>query len=223
LHTVDHASEIDVDDPVPSFNGMVAKLATGGDARVGRGARGGTQGQGRSAGTHDAASHRLDCPRVFHVRGKPIGDFREAWGKARDAAGLAGLLVHDFRRCAVRNLTRAGVTETVAMKLTGHKTRAIFDRYNIVSESDLSAATERLSRHLAQQPTAPRVASLAANTDRTRTNSTQTARRLASRRDSAVRSGRKSGGARSRTADLEIMSLIQPSVSCISLSTPVCG
>ena len=96
---------------------------------------------------------RLDCPFVFHLEGKPIGDFRKAWKKACQATGLSELIVHDLRRTAIRNMIRSGVSEVVAMRLSGHKTRNIFDRYDVVNEADLVQATEKLQTHLRKSST----------------------------------------------------------------------
>src|SRR5205823_8222633 len=85
-------------------------------------------------------------PLVFHHDGEPIKDFRSAWKTACTNAGLPGRIPHDFRRTAVRNLERAGVSRSVAMKLTGHKTEAVYRRYAIVSEADLHEAVGKLGR-----------------------------------------------------------------------------
>ena len=84
------------------------------------------------------------CPRVFHRAGRPIKSFRVAFRTACTNAGCPGRVLHDFRRTAVRNLVRAGIPERVAMQMTGHKTRSVFERYNIVSAGDLREAAKRL-------------------------------------------------------------------------------
>jgi integrase len=80
---------------------------------------------------------------VFHRDGQAIKSFRHAWQAAVTRARLPGRLPHDLRRTAVRNLVRAGVSEKVVRTLTGHQTRAVFDRYDLINEADLRSAVER--------------------------------------------------------------------------------
>ena len=92
-----------------------------------------------------------DSPLVFHRDGIPVRRWRTAWRTACQAAGVPTRFLHDCRRTAARNLIRASVPERVAMLLTGHKSRAIFDRYNIIHEQELLDAGDQLVEYLAQQ------------------------------------------------------------------------
>jgi integrase len=90
------------------------------------------------------------CPWVFNrsnrkVKGRRITTFLKTFRTACTKAGCPGRIPHDLRRTAVRNLVRAGVPERVAMQMTGHKTRSVFERYNIVSECDLLEAAKKLN------------------------------------------------------------------------------
>jgi hypothetical protein len=101
----------------------------------------------------------------FHEDGRQIRDFRKSWRKACKEAGLAEeiqigktkkgkpimkiiplRIPHDFRRTAVRNLVRAGIHERLAMQMTGHKTRSVFERYNVTSGADLKDAAKKLNQ-----------------------------------------------------------------------------
>ncbi len=116
------------------------------------------------------AARELACVYVFHRAGRRIADFRTTWRKACEAAGVPGRLWHDMRRSAVRNMVRAGVSENTAQKVSGHLTRSVFDRYDVVSEEDIGTAVEAVSAYRQQRALRkPRVTPLREKADTTRT------------------------------------------------------
>jgi integrase len=89
---------------------------------------------------------------IFHRGdGQPIVNFDRSWKTACKLAGLAGILYHDCRRSAVKNLTDAGVPRRLAMKVSGHKSEAVFERYNIKLDEQVRAAMEQKEAHIATE------------------------------------------------------------------------
>lgn len=143
----------------------------GRDAKTGY-ARGLTlEGEYRKVIERRVAARRLGTSLIFHREGKPIGDFRKTWQAACVEARVGQMIdlpnkkkryvgkrLYDLRRTAVRNMIRAGVPERVAMEVSGHRTRATFDRYNITSERDMREALLKTSAYVEGLPTSNRKA-----------------------------------------------------------------
>ena len=116
------------------------------------------------------ANRAIGCPYVFHKHGKQIKDYRKEWNAVCRELSLgygykvnrkyvaiwqdrlsSGPMLHDFRRTAVRNMVRAGISENVSMAVSGHKTNSVFKRYDIVSPDDLKRAARQHEAYLESQ------------------------------------------------------------------------
>lgn len=108
--------------------------------------------------------HYPTCARVCHHNGRYMSDTRYFWepacvavqlgtwrtptAKSWTQRGYQGLIFHDLRRTGVRNLIRAGVPEKTAMAISGHKTRSVFERYNIINPRDLEDAGRKVADYM---------------------------------------------------------------------------
>jgi integrase len=139
-------------------------------AKIGKGRTIAVVGPLRTIIERRLAARRLDTLLIFHRTskgrvGQPVKDYRLAWAAACKVAGLlagrkveGGVTPYDLRRCAVRNLVRGGTHETIAMKITGHKTRSTFDRYNIADVADVAAAMDRTAAYVETLTTERKIA-----------------------------------------------------------------
>jgi integrase len=120
------------------------------------------------------SNRAIGCKYVFHHNGLPIRDFRTVWNNACRDLGLGygyklskkyvkkwesklkpGPILHDLRRTAIRHMTSAGVSESVAMEISGHKTNSVFKRYNITNPDDKKTAMKRVEEYLEAQRKEP--------------------------------------------------------------------
>ncbi len=132
------------------------------DAKTRRGRVIALAGEVRTIIERRVQARRLDCALIFHRGGKPFGDFSKAWKRACREVGVAGKLIYDLRRTAVRNMVRAGVDPAVAMKISGHRTRNVFERYNIINEDDIRQAVLKTDAYVETLPKMTPIISLRA-------------------------------------------------------------
>ena len=98
-----------------------------------------------------AHASRSNSSTIVSWQGAAISETKRAWKGACKRAEVPGLYIHDLRRTVIRNMIRAGVPEKQAMLISGHKTRSMLDRYNIIDERDIQAAGQKMAAYLEDQ------------------------------------------------------------------------
>jgi integrase len=93
-------------------------------------------------------SRGVRVPYVFTRNGQRLKSIKRVFTRVRQETGITNAIFHDFRHTATTNLRRAGVDALTAMKITGHKTMAVFKRYNSIDDQDLKAAQHRLDTYM---------------------------------------------------------------------------
>jgi site-specific recombinase XerD len=101
---------------------------------------------GRSPVALDAQGKRLPC--VFTHDGRPVKSIKRVFARVRQQTGITNTVFHDYCHTAPTNLRRAGMDALTAVKITGHKTMAVFKRYNTIDEQDLKAAQRRMDTYM---------------------------------------------------------------------------
>lgn len=96
------------------------------------------------------------CQYIVQDDGKQVFDFEKAWKTACRLARAPQALFHDLRRTALTNMIGAGFSEKEAMEISGHKTRAVFDRYHIVSTKRIKELSRKMESFAAVQDTGAR-------------------------------------------------------------------
>ena len=130
------------------------------DAKTGQGRAIALEGPYREIIERRMRARQFGCDLIFHRGGKTIGTFYKRWYKALQLAGVARMKPYDLRPTAIRNMKRGGSSDRYVMAVSGHRTRAVFDRYNIISEDDLRQTAIKTAAYVKSLADGSRVVSI---------------------------------------------------------------
>ena len=102
----------------------------------------------------------FSCLYVFNRHGRRISNFRKSWTAATEAAHKPGLLVHDLRRSAIKNMMKTRVPQATAMAISGHKTTSTFRRYHIIDTDEIRTALEQTQQYIEDNTGKPKFSTI---------------------------------------------------------------